>query len=155
MKAIYLIIILIFLIISTFDGITQKVEYTYDDAGNRTTQYIIRFGGKETNDEDEDNIKTKSVEEEEQEVFKHNFGEREIHVYPNPTKGLLTIEIWKGNFEENYRLVLYDSSGKLLNTSNIKGNGAAPLDLSLYPSGIYILIIHTADGKSEYKIIKE
>ena len=138
------------------DGVEKsndKVEYTYDKAGNRTSQRIVYLKGNDSKEEDDEEIKPKSVEEED--VLKHNFGEREIHVYPNPTKGLLTIEIWKGNDEENYRLVLYDSAGKQLSAFNHKGNGRAPVDLSMYPKGIYIVIVHTADGKMQYKIIKE
>ena len=57
-------------------------------------------------------------------------------IFPNPTDGLLHIQTDLPNF----RFLLYDISGKLLISSKEKD-----LNLSTYPSGIYLL--HFYDGE--------
>jgi len=121
----------------------NNIIYEYDFAGNRTSRYVfnLKSNNKQENEDDD--------------VLRHKFGEREVHVYPNPTKGELTVEIWNGDLEENYRLVLFDVQGKQLIETKLQGNNRVPLDLSLFPSGTYILILYSSDAKTEYKIIKE
>ena len=118
---------------------TQEVSYTYDAAGNRKTRSIITVGkgGLDENEEP-----------------KGSLDGREILVYPNPVKEELTIEIWKGDNEDNYRFLLFDMNGKLITESTQQGNGILPFDMSIYQNGIYLLIIETGDGKKEFKIIK-
>ena len=119
-----------------------KVEYVYDFAGNRTTRTIVPIS----------KIKEK---EPEKLVFEQEFGPREIKVYPNPTKGDLYIDVLGGDSEEVYRTLLYDMTGKQLLSHERKGNGSIPVNMGALPSGFYILIINTIDGKLEYKIVKE
>jgi len=127
-------------------GVHDEVSYTYDNAGNRIKRSIISVS----------NIHTLSGYFEDNQIEPEKItGEREIYVYPNPVREELTIEIWKGNEEDNYRLLLFDSTGKLLVDKKRHGNGREPVDMSQFPTGIYFLIINTVDSKKEYKIIKE
>jgi hypothetical protein len=122
----------------------DEVSYTYDNAGNRITRSIIKVSGPI--------ITPKSGEIEEPEEVT---GEREIHVYPNPVRDELTVEILKGDNEDNYRFFMFDISGKLIKENKQQGNGILPIEMSVYQRGTYILIIDVEDGKYEYKIIKE
>lgn len=62
--------------------------------------------------------------------------------YPNPTNGLITVEI-KGNVKE---IFLADISGKLLEKFDVSGQESLVLDISQYPTGIYFLQ-YFLDGK--------
>lgn len=79
--------------------------------------------------------------------------EQEIRIYPNPTKGLLRIDI--PNLDgANITLDVFDSHGRLLIRKDAQAIGNQ-LDLSAYPTGMYILLIRTETDKQEWKIIKE
>jgi hypothetical protein len=136
--------------IGKIDPYNGDIAYSYDAAGNRIKKYVATIAipnNKSTELEDD--------EEFEEQFFKNDFGMREIIVYPNPVKIDLTIEIWKGNEKEQYSYLLYDMTGKLLIERRREGNGSVTIDLSAYPSGIYVLIINTGEERLDYKIIKE
>ena len=126
--------------------IVDEIQYGYDDAGNRTSRtYIILFVGP----------KSEEIEITDDDETLSNAQERDVQVYPNPVKDELFVEIQKGDENENYRLMLFDGSGKMLKESNRQGNGKEPIDMRLFPSGVYYLIISSREGKLEYKIVKE
>ena len=64
--------------------------------------------------------------------------EGELHVFPNPTNGLLTIQ--NDNSIEEIRL--YDATGRLVFQSNISKQKAT-IDVSSFASGIYNLCIYS------------
>ncbi|MDZ4756889.1 MAG: T9SS type A sorting domain-containing protein [Bacteroidota bacterium] len=70
-----------------------------------------------------------------------------IKIYPNPTQGIVKLEWNKGN--SSY--VIYNVAGQSLSTGNLT-NGAQTLDLSAYPTGLYILQVKTADANISKKI---
>jgi phosphatidylserine/phosphatidylglycerophosphate/cardiolipin synthase-like enzyme len=73
-----------------------------------------------------------------------------VHVYPNPTNGLLTLD-FQGLSSENVNIKVYNSTGKLLQSRIIKEkNGTYSLDLDVDISGIYFLSI-----QNETKIWKK
>ena len=129
----------------------EEVKYSYDAAGNRISRSIITVSGnpKTLEGEEEDDKGDEKLNP------KGGLQECEILVYPNPVREEFTIEIWKGNDEENYRFLLFDMTGKLITEHQQHGNGLLPFDMSVYPRGIYLLIIETGDDKREFKIIKE
>jgi Secretion system C-terminal sorting domain len=72
-----------------------------------------------------------------------------IKIYPNPTTGIFTISI-----KEDASVKMYDMFGKLIYTS--KANiGESKIDISNYPSGIYLIQVETENGSVTKKIIKE
>ena len=125
----------------------KSVAYTYDNAGNRISRYIVIIK--------EPKLEGKSTEIENEDEYLINDYEREIQVYPNPVRDELFVDIQRGDDKENYRLMLFDSAGKMLKENRRQGNGNEPIDMSLFPSGVYFLIINTQEGKVEYKIVKE
>ena len=136
----------------------SEVQYTYDLAGNRISRIIVTSLPIEMNNDDDDELETRMGgynEEDAEPNPSEGLSEREIHVYPNPVREELTIEIWKGAEEDIYNLLFYDSSGKQLITKKRQGNGTEPVDMSYLPKGIYFLIINTDKDKKEFKIVKE
>jgi hypothetical protein len=123
-------------------GNSQKLEYRYDKAGNRTQCIVIP-------------LKSGSISQEAiEEPIKHDLGPRKIAVFPNPTKGDLRIEIVNGEDDEDYKFHLFDIAGKLIFEAIQHGNGTQQIDLSSHAHGTYILILKAPDAKMDYKIIK-
>jgi len=63
--------------------------------------------------------------------------------YPNPTSGVLTVEI-EGDSEE---LFLADMSGKILKRFLLKNSNRLQIDISDFPTGMYFLKIPQAEEK--------
>lgn len=80
---------LYFLIQST--AFAQKISYAYDLAGNRISRTIILSAAPQ-----------KAPAEEQSEPFIEQFEQREIKIFPNPTKGILIVEVNGGNTEEQH-----------------------------------------------------
>jgi hypothetical protein len=77
----------------------------------------------------------------------------EFAAYPNPTNGILSIEIAYDT--ENASLLLFDLKGKLLDTTVIK-NSSRRMDwnISRFPAGTYVLKL-ISDGISQEKTIRK
>jgi hypothetical protein len=74
----------------------------------------------------------------------------DLQVYPNPTKGRLTIQL--NGF--NFNVSLYNSIGQLLaNEKNI--NNITDLSVENYAKGIYIVEIQVGDAVVRKKIVKD
>jgi uncharacterized delta-60 repeat protein len=73
-----------------------------------------------------------------------------IKVYPNPTRDLLHIE----GIKENFRVQLFDISGKLVLSRNIKST--QPINCSQLPSGTYWLYLKADNSQTIYvhKLVK-
>lgn len=69
-----------------------------------------------------------------------------IHVYPNPTNGMLSVEA------ENGTLSVYNVSGTRLLTKDI--NGSATIDLSTNTAGTYFVELTNASGTTRTRIVK-
>lgn len=78
-----------------------------------------------------------------------------ITIYPNPTNNLITVQI--NQFDEsekvNYKLTLYNSMGKKLQTIAVASEKTS-VDLSMYDSGIYFLSFNDDEVMQAVKIIK-
>lgn len=75
-----------------------------------------------------------------------------LQITPNPTKGLVRIDWENGNFQQ---ADLYHSSGQLLNTYSLENlsDRSAQLDLSRYPSGIYLIRLRSNIYQKTLKIV--
>ncbi|WP_172284196.1 T9SS type A sorting domain-containing protein [Chryseobacterium sp. LAM-KRS1] len=80
---------------------------------------------------------------------------RNIKVYPNPTKDILYVDFNSDGKDFN-NLEVYSGDAKKIITKNLSSTDKAEINLSQYPTGIYILKVTDKDGKSyPYKIIKK
>lgn len=120
----------------------QSISFTYDNDGNMESRYVSVLRSSES-----------QSEEETSEVVSVSLGEQEITVYPNPTRGEICIEIIPLHSGENNRLLLFDSSGRLLETKPIESERTY-IEISGSP-GFYLLDIHMGDNTSKWKIIKQ
>lgn len=72
-----------------------------------------------------------------------------FRIYPNPATGNVYIEnesLFSG------RLQITDMCGRIMYSSSFDGNHS--IDVSSYPVGVYNLVLRTADGVANYKLIK-
>lgn len=76
-----------------------------------------------------------------------------VHIYPNPTSKMLRIDLEQ--VLEEGRLELISSSGQICYQSKLKNSKSYDLDLSEYPSGIYMVRISSKEKTTTLKLIKE
>lgn len=119
-----------------------KIYFKYDGSGNRRLRTI-----------DMSKSATIAAQGQDEELLDSRLGDQEIRIYPNPTKGLLRIDMPELS-TTTVSLQVFDSRGSLLISKTAAETGNQ-LDLSAYPGGMYILLIRTAKDKQEWKIIKE
>jgi hypothetical protein len=122
----------------------SSVSYGYDAAGNRISRTIVfsqlRNAVLET--------------QEETPVYSEVLKELEIRIYPNPTDGLLKVEILNMEEKQSATVSLYSLSGKLI-LSRDRISGSTELDISSHATGTYILRIFAGESRTEWKIIKK
>jgi hypothetical protein len=76
-----------------------------------------------------------------------------LSVYPNPTRGLTTIDL-KGVRLINASISISNLLGKEIRTISLKGNETAfPIDLSEFQDGIYFVKVKSDAGESTKRII--
>jgi len=124
----------------------DRIVYTYDASGNRTLREKEIF------------YRTRSVvdgESDEPDEYSDTLSAyNKVTVYPNPTEGLLRIDITGMERVGRSSLSAYSQSGQLL-------MGVSPLsdsneiDLTGYPSAVYYFVIAIDDKTSTWKIIKK
>ena len=84
-----------------------------------------------------------------------------IHLFPNPTTGIVNVELGMADSWENGEIQVFDAYGRMLGVSKPSdARGASPqtveIDLSPYPAGIYLLRV--IDGRNVIamgKVVKE
>lgn len=80
--------------------------------------------------------------------------EYSVAVYPNPTISKMVLATTATSFSDQDRAMLYSVNGKLLSTSSITGQ-QTNIDLSPYPSGVYLLSTWIQGVYKTFKILKE
>ena len=147
MKSKYYILLLLSGIISSVFS-QNRVNYTYDAAGNRLSGLSSQLRmAAITNHETEEEIDS-------EEIYSDKIELSNIRIYPNPTKGILKIEIIRMSEDNPIHIQLYDMSGRML----INEPNAAPftdLNISDQPAGTYLLRIFSDNRTTNWKIIKE
>ena len=140
------IILLLFLTLFAFAGKSQtyKVSFGYDNAGNRVSRTVVVLNPQLRSATQEE--ETTSVEEVLSDVT--------IKIYPNPTEGMVTVEINSPRETETNEVSLYSLSGKNILPAKIVEQ-SANLDISDQPAGVYILKIRAGEQHTEWKIIKK
>ncbi len=139
MKKTILVFIIGFISLVSFGQ--DYISFSYDNAGNRISRTIPVS-------------KSAYVGDVETEVFNEILEELSFKMYPNPTKGLLTVEIENFTGETNASISIYDLQGRqIYNNSNAVASNA--IDLSKQSPGTYIMILKAGDTTREWKIVKE
>jgi len=127
----------------------QTIEFTYDPGGNRTSRTLIVE--KMMHGESKSGLMSESGSE----IKATDLDNREMTViiYPNPSRGLLNIEIINMPSEAKNELSIYDLNGTRL---LIKKDFVTPseVDISRFRDGVYIMRIKINKSVSDWKIIK-
>jgi len=148
MKLLYFLSLLLITVL--FSGTVQSqtnYQFTYDNSGNRLTRTLIVLKSATIPN---DSITAKELKT----PLDDQIGLQKARIYPNPTKGLLRIDL-PALSEQEAMIRLYDSNGKLIiQQTAVEENNE--INLSSYPSGIYIMSIQIGrNDRKEWKIIKE
>jgi hypothetical protein len=128
----------------------QTVSFGYDPAGNRISR-VIDMGSSNrapragAGDTDETETPPPFVEQLTPDL--------QVKIYPNPTKGLLQVEL-AGNADENAQIQVFSQAGQQIFTCTAGGT-RTPVDLSACPSGVYILRLIINEKTENYTIIKK
>ena len=136
-------LISILLLLAVLSGKAQ-VSYAYDSAGNRTSR-VISMAAKASQAPSEAKMTT---------ALPDRVADREITIYPNPTKGIITVKITGYTDEMKAGFRLMDLSGRTIVNRDANA-GIQTFDLSGQASGIYLLQIQINGESVIWKIIKE
>ena len=121
----------------------DKVTFQYDKAGNRISRTIVLAPRTAPAKEDEKPA-----------VYSDMLEDIKIKIYPNPTTGLVKVEMQNLPEDQSANIWLYTMSGKLISSfkdvSNVTG-----INLSGQPAGVYVLKIVAGNRRTEWKIIKK
>ncbi|MFU8844309.1 MAG: T9SS type A sorting domain-containing protein [Bacteroidales bacterium] len=119
----------------------EKVVFQYDDSGNRESRHLEIQKSTEADsvfiDDPLPNL-TKELE---------------AKAYPNPTKGLITIEVFVSS-DNPVTYVIADQNGKLVETGRFFQTGYS-INLADQQPGVYFLRLSDLQSKVTYKIIKQ
>ena len=119
----------------------QSVQYSYDDAGNRISREIV--------------MDSRSTEEEDMpEIFTETISGKEFLIYPNPTKGMLKVEVLGYETADEGNIQLYGMNGQLVISIPIT-YATTDMDISMRPNGIYLMHISLNGKETIWKIIKQ
>ena len=79
--------------------------------------------------------------------------ESKFKVYPNPTRGNITIEGLQSSANVNYEL--YDITGKIVQTKTLLSSTNMNVNISHLQSGIYFLNLYENNKRYVHKVVKD
>ena len=129
----------------------QSVEYTYDTAGNR----ILR---EPWNPSQGPSNKTNPFDQEvNTEPQSDDLESANINMYPNPTTGLLLIQLkGKAISDQAGQISIYSAQGDLVRNYPLEaGLDELEIDLSNLPSGMYFIQLFRESENYRKSIIKQ
>lgn len=132
--------ILSLMLLSCLSVNAQKIRFSYDPAGNRILRELV--------------LSSSRSREANPSVSSDMVGDREIKIYPNPTKGKLHIDIVNGKEDEKGKAAVYTVGGATIASCPFVGN-SVDLDVSSCVAGVYVLKLEVAGKVTSWKIIKE
>lgn len=121
----------------------EAITFQYDNSGNRENRTIVYSS-----------TKSAKMHYMEPEIFEEIVEETKFRIYPNPTDGLLQIEISNLDTEIESSIKLFDLQGRKVYENNNPGLTNA-IDISERNPGVYILMLQAGSKTREWKIIKE
>lgn len=128
-------------------NLEAQVSYQYDNNGNRTAKVIV-LNTLKNND-----FAELEADNDDSIVFDDKLGESSVKIYPNPTKGLLRVDIQNDSEISGFIEIINNVGKTICKTSDISLENQ--LDLSNQPNGVYVMRIIINGKTSTWKIIKE
>lgn len=138
MKTFY---VTLFLFQSAIVASAQSYAITYDPAGNRIHREVVEMRSMQSSD-------TTAPE-----TLSSQFGEMSVQIFPNPTSGILGVEISNlpTGIESSLQLITLQGAEVYLKQGATASN---PIDMSMLPSGQYLLVLRVDGDKKEWGVIK-
>jgi hypothetical protein len=128
-----------------------RVEYVYDDAGNRIERMVVSLvtGLKKSL------VSNAQMREQIEQNIEDDFEpSRKFNVYPNPTTQHVFVSLNEEALEcEDKKILIFDSLGKQV-LSNEVYDEIVQIDMSSLQNGMYILKLIYGNRSKECKIIK-
>lgn len=125
----------------------QYVSFGYDASGNQISKRIyLANGNPKFGAAEKDNKSAEPLSE--------RLNDRDITIYPNPTKGIIAVEITDLDPDVMNFIRVFDMQGKIIldkKASSIR----TELNLTDMPAGSYLLVILLGNDKTTWNIIKE
>ena len=141
MKKTISIIVFTILMSGSITTFAQYMEFGYDNAGNRISRFVIH-------------LKDKAVKDTTRLADADLLNGMKIIIKPNPTSGMLNVQIPKTDKKQEIKIYLLDVSGKVLFKNENCTNNTL-IDISTRENGMYILSVLVNNEKRIWKIIKE
>ncbi|CAA0224279.1 T9SS type A sorting domain-containing protein [Tenacibaculum maritimum] len=145
----------------------SKIILSYDIAGNQTQNFYCGdpsycappAARKEEKEKVEDAVSSEieetTIEETEKEVLENFISDDHVHIYPNPTDGLVTLTLGDDLLKNIHTIKLYNANSVLIKNINTKESNTQ-LDFTNMPIGVYFVHIHVNKGRSiTKKVIKK
>lgn len=122
----------------------NRVDYLYDQNGNRISRTLTVVALKSASVQDSLNLDDKTNEEQEGKIIK---------IFPNPVRSSLTIQITGYDESLKRSFMVYNLAGdKVMHETNISSEKS--IEMSNLNDGVYILNITIGKDLFQYKIIK-
>jgi hypothetical protein len=137
----------------------QNIKFAYDPAGNCISRTIVLNAPSRAPVEDPIEDPQIDTETEEEAAPNPTFVEQlaadlQLKIYPNPTQGLLQVEII-GNENDNItQIAVFNQNGQQIIATQSSGQ-LTPVDMSSFPAGTYILRLGIGERIENYTIIKK
>jgi hypothetical protein len=139
--------LIVLLVITSLRTYSQTIYYYYDNAGNRTERTIYLEDNKGSASHKNKDVKKAFTD--------NTFKPQSIKIYPNPTQGLLSIEVSEDpENDAEIQIILTDTNGKVI-LNKTKVPHITEVNLSTQPNGLYILTLKKGIATSKWKIIKQ
>ncbi len=142
MKFIKRLGLFIMLILSLNHGYGQRVQFSYDEAGNRIKRELVSI--QEVNRQD------KKI----QKFLTGNGLDRDITIETDNYSNMIHINAKGLTLQEEYNIAMYSIAGYLVLESQLTSAGYAEVDISHLPKGVYVLVVTNGTESKAWKITK-
>jgi hypothetical protein len=119
----------------------DRIQYSYDASGNRTSMQVISLRGTESSSDSINNSR------------RHNLTDHIITIYPNPTEGELKVEISSFETVGKASVAVYSNIGNVV-YYNAEPTAINEISLSSCADGMYLLVIMIDGETNVWKVIK-
>ncbi len=130
------------LILSLNHGYGQRVQFSYDEAGNRIKRELVSI--QEVNRQD------KKI----QKFLTGNGLDRDITIETDKYSNMIHINAKGLTLQEEYNIAMYSIAGYLVLESQLTSAGYAEVDISHLPKGVYVLVVTNGTESKAWKITK-
>jgi len=127
--------------------LSQSTHYTYDASGNRIMrQTIILQSSLAAAASDSTGSKLNNR-------FAEKIDQIQINLFPNPTLGIVNINVTNAPEHSVIEYEILDLSGNILQRNRAENNKFSA-DFSSLPTGTYFISLRTGTSQSSWKVIR-